>query len=62
MKTETTISGARGTKLMKASGVDTSSIQPSGYSAKSNLDNSKVGGGQNNLGHSISGATTPKGK
>lgn len=62
MKTETMISGARGTKLMKASGVDTSSIQPKGYSATSNLNNSKVGGGQNNLGHSISGASTPKGK
>lgn len=62
MKTETTISGARGTKLMKASGVDTSSIQPKGYSATANLNNSKVGGGQNNLGHSISGASTPKGK
>lgn len=60
--TETTISGARGTKLMKASGIDTSSIKPPGYSAKANLDNGRIGGGQNNLGHSISGATTPKGK
>lgn len=62
MKTETTISGARGTKLLKASGVDTSSVQPKGYSATSNLNNSKVGGGQNNLGHSISNASTPSGK
>lgn len=62
MKTETTISGARGTKIMKASGVDTSSLQPRGYSATSNLNNAKVGGGQNNLGHSISNASTPKEK
>lgn len=62
METKTTISGARGTKIMKASGVDTSSIQPKGYSAKANLENSKMGGGQNNLSHSLSGSSTPKGK
>jgi hypothetical protein len=61
MDTTAKIAAARGTKIMKASGLDTSSMQPKGYSAKANLDY-KMGGGQNNLGHSISGSSTPKGK
>lgn len=56
MKHTAQISGARGTKILKATGLDTSSMSVKG-SDVSSLKGGNMKGGRDNLSHSISGAS-----
>jgi hypothetical protein len=60
MKTTVEIAGARGTKMLKSTGPDSSAYKVKGSDANQ-LKNDKVGGSRDNLSHSITSGKVPGG-
>lgn len=60
MKTTVEISGARGTKIVKSTGLDTSEYKVPGTDVNQ-LKGGQVGGGRDNLSHSITSGKVPGG-
>jgi hypothetical protein len=60
MKTTVEVSGARGTKIVKSTGMDSSSYSVKGATADQ-LKGGQVGGSRDNLSHSITSGKVPGG-